>query len=123
MSIVIHSPKGSATTLTIPTSFPIKDSSLWQKSVRFVLGFCWSGPKAFSVTRDDETMDLQSASTPFKFHGTKKTFDHSEQKMMSTVAVNEFWKLFFHNQSERGLVERDISLNEKNPVSLLLCLF
>ena len=122
MSITIHSLKGSATELTIPTSFPIKDSSLWQKRVRFVLGFCWSGPKAFSVTSDDETMDLHSASTPFNFHETRKTFDRTQQRMMSAVAVNDFWKLFYSNRSEQSLVERDISLNEENPVSRSLAL-
>ncbi|XP_076444629.1 sterile alpha motif domain-containing protein 9-like [Babylonia areolata] len=116
MSVTIHSQKGCATVLTIPTSFPIKDPSLWQKSVRFVLGFCWSGPKAFSVTRNEETMDLQAASTPINFPEPRRNFDRSQQKMMSVVAVNEFWRRFYDNRSKRGVVERDISLNEKNPL-------
>ncbi|XP_070204023.1 sterile alpha motif domain-containing protein 9-like [Littorina saxatilis] len=114
MSVTIHSPKGSATPLTIPTSFPIKDASLWQKSVRFVLGFCWSGPKAFSVTRDDETIDLQAASTPINFPEPRKPFDRREQKMMSIVAVHEFWTRFYAIRTERGKLDTDIRLNEKN---------
>ena len=117
MSVTIHSQKGNATVLTIPTSFPIRDTSMWQKTVRFVLGFCWAGPKAFSVTRDDAEMDLQSASTPVHFYEPRKTFDQTQRRMMSTMAVNQFWRLFYDNQTERGVVERDISLYEKNPVS------
>ena len=110
MSVNLISQKGSVTQLIIPTSYPIKDHSLWQKSVRFVLGFCWSGPKAYSVTRDDSKVDLKSAHTPLNFTASKRNFDHSQQKQLSEQAVELFWKLYFENQTKLEVVEKDIRL-------------
>jgi len=44
--------------LTIPTSFPIRDRTMWMKKIYFVIGFSFFGPKAFDVTLQDpsETM-------------------------------------------------------------------
>ena len=39
--------------LTIPTSFPIRDRSMWMKKMYFVIGFSFVGPKAFDVTLND----------------------------------------------------------------------
>jgi len=39
--------------LTIPTSFPIRDRSMWMKKNYFVIGFSFVGPKAFDVTLQD----------------------------------------------------------------------
>ncbi|KAK7107827.1 sterile alpha motif domain-containing protein 9-like [Littorina saxatilis] len=107
MSVTIMSPKGSHVQLVIPTSYPIKDHSLWQKSVRFVLGFCWSGPKAYSVTRDDR-MDLNSAHTPLNFQAHRRNFDHKQQKMMSQQAVEQFWIYYFDNQTKLEKLEKDL---------------
>ena len=109
MSVTIFSQKGSSIPLIIPTSYPIKDHSLWQKSVHFVLGFCWSGPKAFSVTRDDK-VDLKSAHTPLSFTVSKRTYDLTQQKMMSQQAVQQFWSTYFDNQAKLEVVEKDIRL-------------
>ena len=109
ISVTIYSQKGSATQLVIPTSYPIKDRSLWQKSVHFVLGFCWSGPKAFSVTRDDR-VDLKSAHTPLSFTATKRTYDLTQKKLMSEQPVQKFWSNYFDNQARLEVVEKDIRL-------------
>lgn len=109
MSVKIQSPKGSIIQLFIPTSYPIKDHSLWQKSVRFVLGFCWSGPKAYSVTRDDN-LDLNHAHTPLAFVAARRTFDSSQQKQMSEQAVEKFWTTYFKNQAELEKIAKDLRL-------------
>lgn len=40
---------GGVIPFLIPTSFPIRVQSLWQKKVYFVLGFSWAGIKAYDV--------------------------------------------------------------------------
>lgn len=111
MSVTLISQKGSATRLIIPTSYPIKDHSLWQKSVRFVLGFCWSGPRAYSVTRDDSRLDLQTAHTPLNFTvSSSKRYDNSQQKQLSEQAVEKFWKHYFDNQVQLEKVQKDLRL-------------
>lgn len=44
---------GNIESLTVPTSMPVGQRSLWQKRVFFFLGFTWAGPKAFDVSSDD----------------------------------------------------------------------
>nr|KAG5704844.1 hypothetical protein BaRGS_001315 [Batillaria attramentaria] len=109
MSVTIVSAKGNAVQLEIPTSFPIKDHSLWQKKVQFVLGFCWSGPKAYSVTRDDN-VDLRSVPTPQNFTVRSRKVDRSQQKAMSLEAVEEFWQRYFANQVLLERLDTDIKL-------------
>ncbi|XP_076466731.1 sterile alpha motif domain-containing protein 9-like [Babylonia areolata] len=111
ISVTLISQKGSATQLIVPTSYPIKDHSLWQKSVRFVLGFCWSGPRAYSVTRDSSKMNLESAHTPVNFSAvSSKRYDNSQQKLLSEQAVEQFWKKYFDSQWKLEKVEKDLRL-------------
>ena len=39
--------------LKVPTSFPIKDRTMWMKKISFVIGFSFAGPKAFDVALED----------------------------------------------------------------------
>ncbi|KAL8595343.1 hypothetical protein ACOMHN_020096 [Nucella lapillus] len=110
ISVTLISQKGSATQLIIPTSYPIKDHSLWQKTVRFVLGFCWSGPTAYSVTRDDSRVDLKTAHTPPNINTNSKRYENSQQKQLSEQAVEEFWKHYSDNQVQLEQVEKDLRL-------------
>lgn len=50
----------------IPTSFPIGVRSLWQKGIFFVLGFSWSGIKAYDVRQDkpEEAIPLLTKEIP-----------------------------------------------------------
>ncbi|XP_067676068.1 sterile alpha motif domain-containing protein 9-like [Haliotis asinina] len=57
ISMQLQSSGGNMFTVAIPTSLPIRKRSLWQKNVYFVLGFGWSGPKAYDVT-DEEVKEF-----------------------------------------------------------------
>jgi hypothetical protein len=109
LQVKIQSAKGSTLQLQIPTSYPIKDHSLWQKTVRFALGFCWSGPKGYSVNRDDQTVDLKQVHIPLSM-SVHRRFDNTQQKYMSEEAVENFWKRYFGNQAELEKVQKDIRL-------------
>ncbi|PVD27994.1 hypothetical protein C0Q70_10571 [Pomacea canaliculata] len=109
MSVTIYSAKRNAIQIEIPTSFPIKDQSLWQKNVRFALGFCWSGPKAFSVTRDDD-VDFRSVSIPQNLTVVRR-YDRSREKMVSEEVVEKFWQIYFKNQAALEVLEKDMHLH------------
>ncbi|KAK3606490.1 hypothetical protein CHS0354_041441 [Potamilus streckersoni] len=55
--VQVTSPSGNKSTISIPTSLPIGQRGLWQKRVYFVLGFGWSGPKAYNVTQHDPSIN------------------------------------------------------------------
>ena len=47
---------GNRLSLQIPTSMPIFDRSLWSKTVYYVIGFTWAGPKAFDIRIEHPTV-------------------------------------------------------------------
>ncbi|XP_071113175.1 sterile alpha motif domain-containing protein 9-like [Haliotis cracherodii] len=53
INMQLKSVGGNMFIVAIPTSLPIRKRSLWQKNVYFVLGFGWSGPKAYDVTDEE----------------------------------------------------------------------
>ncbi|XP_021343874.1 sterile alpha motif domain-containing protein 9-like [Mizuhopecten yessoensis] len=61
VSVQIETAGGNKTHIVIPTGTHIGQRTLWQKRVYFYLGFTWSGPKAFDVTRDDRKSTDQVA--------------------------------------------------------------
>ena len=58
----------SKSVIYIPTSFPIRHKSWWYKTVFFVIGFSWFGPKAFDVNAVDPTADPKNLTSGDDMH-------------------------------------------------------
>lgn len=93
ISCNVETRSGGVLQFLIPTSFPIGVRSLWQKRVYFVLGFSWSGVKAYDVRSE-----IPQLSVPISSHlqqqGTsrpanKKTADASGTHESFIQKVNE----------------------------------
>ena len=54
--------------IIIPTSFPIHQKSWWYKTVFFVIGFSWFGPKAYDVNSIDPTANLENRTSGDGIH-------------------------------------------------------
>ena len=50
-------PSGNKASVSIATSFPIHRRDMWNKTIYFVIGFNWFGPKAFDIELNDPTID------------------------------------------------------------------
>ncbi|KAL3856813.1 hypothetical protein ACJMK2_011530 [Sinanodonta woodiana] len=81
--VQVTSPTGNKSTICIPTSLPIGQRGLWQKRVYFVLGFGWSGPKAYNVTQHDPSVngsgDAKAQSCGANIVSTHKQPDASDK--------------------------------------------
>ncbi|XP_071087481.1 sterile alpha motif domain-containing protein 9-like [Haliotis cracherodii] len=60
VQVQLQLPGGNKFHITIPTSLPTMKRSMWQKRVYFVLGFSWSGPKAYDLTIDNPSNGEES---------------------------------------------------------------
>jgi tetratricopeptide (TPR) repeat protein len=56
----------SSITLELATSFPIRNTSMYNKVVYFVIGFSWRGPKAFDIKTKDPTEELDKMTSDHK---------------------------------------------------------
>ncbi|XP_076444627.1 sterile alpha motif domain-containing protein 9-like [Babylonia areolata] len=64
VSVKLPSADDGGTRLEICTSLPITDKSMWNRTVSFVLGFSWSGPKAYDVNQDVSEEEDQDPPQP-----------------------------------------------------------
>ncbi|XP_067662871.1 sterile alpha motif domain-containing protein 9-like [Haliotis asinina] len=60
VQVQLQLPGGNKFHITIQTSLPTMKRSMWQKRVYFVLGFSWSGPKAYDITIDNPSNGEES---------------------------------------------------------------
>lgn len=58
--VQLKSSEGNVNPVHIPTTLPIADRTLWNKTVFFFLGFTWSGPKAFDVSLENDSLAVTS---------------------------------------------------------------
>ncbi|KAK3591479.1 hypothetical protein CHS0354_031585 [Potamilus streckersoni] len=77
VQIQVESSGGNKSVIIIPTSMTIRQRSLFQKRVFFVLGFGWSGPKAYNVTANDPSIALTPRGRTAS-NGKKQTKDECE---------------------------------------------
>ena len=105
------------TDITICTSIPIRDRSCWNKTVFFVIGFTWSGPKAYDVNPFDPTHSI-CADTPTR----PKHKDHegvqsrSDKKQTETETHTVFMGIIAElegNLKAIADIEKKISRSEK----------
>ena len=66
--VSVHVKHASGHPIEIPTSFPIRDRKRWNKRVYFVIGFSWKGPKAFDISLNDPTEDVDFMVMDHKVH-------------------------------------------------------
>ena len=119
VSVKLPGPDDSGVRLDICTSLPITDKSMWNRAVRFVLGFSWSGPKAFDVNVDIAEEELfeaaQTAPPPAKsYEGSCCRPTHEE--MMTQEA--RFWKQHAVIQQEVEKLDTQLRTMAASEVSL-----
>lgn len=76
VELKMKSPSGNKDFIDIPTSFPIRDRSKWNKTVYFVIGFSWMGAKAFDIKLYDPT--ATDSDVQYMTSNSKVTFEHAE---------------------------------------------
>ena len=75
--------QGHKGNIQIPTSFPITERKLWNKTVYFVIGFSWMTPKAFDITPTDVTEDPDIFSMEQEDFPTKRLKMESQQTVLT----------------------------------------
>ena len=50
--VLLNYPTGARIAMLIPSSYPHNDTYMWNKTVYFIIGFSWLGPKAYDVKLD-----------------------------------------------------------------------
>lgn len=91
--------KGNKTTVAlIPTSFPITDPAMWNKNVYFVLGFTWSGPRAYDV-------DVENPETATPVDLKRREIHPFQSGMQSRFYANSSYVYF---QKEVGSLQKKL---------------
>ena len=111
VSLSIKSSEEESVTLQLSTSFPITDDLMWQTSVYFFLGFCWSGPRAFGVRPDPFDLCPPSAIPVRRDPATGPSRVKSHEHMMSED--DQFWTELEETQKKLEELEKKMRVSSQ----------
>ncbi|KAL8586965.1 hypothetical protein ACOMHN_062376 [Nucella lapillus] len=104
VSVKLPSGEDGGFRLDICTSLPIRDKSMWNRTVCFVLGFCWSGPKAYDVNQDIFDDENQDVAQPVS--RTTKHSDMTSVRISHDEMVSQEIKFWAQNSSIHGELDK-----------------
>ena len=117
VSVKLASSDDSGIHLDVCTSRPITDKAVWNRAVRFVLGFSWSGPKAYNVNQDtveaEQQEPCQASSVTSKNIESSSSRRSHEQMMAQEV---RFWKEHTRIQDELEKLKTKLRTTSTNKV-------
>lgn len=87
--VPLKSSEGNVNLVTIPTSLPITDRTLYNKTVYFFLGFTWSGPKAFDVSLENMHVDERHLRKPPRSQLNPNPISRGYRQPSTVVTTNE----------------------------------
>lgn len=112
--VPLKSSEGNVNPVTIPTSLPITDRTLYNKTVYFFLGFTWSGPKAFDVSLENRHVDEMHLRKPPRSQLNPYPNSRGYRQASTEVTTNEgFLKKLTEINDKLQKIESDRTGNVK----------
>ena len=117
VSLTICSAREENVTLEVSTSYPIADDLMWQKTVYFFLGFCWSGLRAYGVRRDEFDLHPEPGQPVVRDSGVCGPLRNIslEQKMSEDEM---FWRELAHLRKKMDELDKKIRVCPQKVLSL-----